>query len=223
MIFFSNFKNECTMKKLKNFLLRVVILMLGPVIVSTGCSRSLGWCPVEDATNAIFFAYSKLDPKWLLNLEDSCIKYDHGIVQLNLCFSSMVTVDLCDARYLLVDIVENYLKIFNEHYVLSGEIKSRPLTPDDLYLIVTFESYYGRYVDEQYTNQIRMYKGCVTYYDFEAFDPTTDVFHKHTEMYRNTLMIVAAQTRASAPVIHDLNDLTGVPRKPANAVELLLQ
>jgi len=199
----------------------VLTLALAPLLVNSGCARSCGWCPVEDATNAVWLAYSRLDPKWLLVLEDSGLSYDHGITRLNLCFSSMVTLDLCDARYLLVDIVENYLRLFNEHYILASEVRRPPLTPDDLYLIVTFESFYGRYVDEQYVNQIRMYQGCVTYYDFEAFDPMEDVFHKHTEFYNNTRLIVAAQTRANLPAINDLNDITGVPRKPAENPENL--
>jgi hypothetical protein len=200
-----------------------VALSLISVIVNTGCARSCGWCPVEDATNAVFMGFSQLDPKWQLTLESSCVNYDHGIYGLNLYFSSMDLVDLCDARYLLVDIVDTYTRMFNDNYLLSGELKLRPMLPEDLNIVITFESFFGAYVDEQYLNQIRMYKGCVTYYDFEAFDPLTDVFHRHSEAYNNTRLIVAAQMRANAPAVHDHNDITGVPRKPKRPEDLFLK
>lgn len=180
-------------------------------------------CPVEDSTNAVFMAFSQLDPKWQLTLENSCINYDHGIVRLNLYFSSMDLVDLCDARFLLVDIVNAYTQMFNDNYLLSFELKQRPMLPEDLNIVITFESFYGQYVDEQYVNQIRMYQGCVTYYDFESFDPMTDIFHKHSEFYNNTRLIVAAQQRANAPAITDINMLTGVPKKHTSIEELFIK
>ena len=191
--------------------------------VLAGCSRSLGYCPVEEATNAVFMGFSQLDSKWLLALDNSCINYDNGIVRLNLYFTSEDLVDLCDARFLLVEIVNTYMGMFNDNFILSGELNQRPMLPEDLNIVITFDSFYGRYIDEQYVNQIRLFDGCVTYYDFASFDPVTDIFQKHSEFYNNTRLIVAAQQRANAPPVHDLNDLTGVPRKPTTVEELFVQ
>jgi hypothetical protein len=199
----------------KNRALKAVSLLLMPLLLNTGCARSCGFCPVEDATTAVILGSIELAKNWDLVLENSCIDYDHGIVRLNLEFSSQEIIEICRARFLLVDIVNEYVRRFNEHYVLRNELIERPFGPENMYVLITFESYFGRFVDEQYVNQIRMVDGCVTYYAFTAFDPYMDRFEQHSEFYNNTRLIVQAQKLGQQGNVYEKAAVkTGVPEKP---------
>ena len=50
----------------------------------------------------------------------------------------------------MVELVEELLYRLNNNMIISFELDHFPFTADDLDVKITFESYYGRYIDEQY-------------------------------------------------------------------------
>ena len=105
-----------------------------------------------------------------VELEDSWAAYEDYIQKLCLRYSSQRLLNLYDARLLVVELVEELLSRINNHAILSFEVEKFPFSVEDLDVKITFENFYGRFVDEQYVGMVWLQGGCVHFYAFNRKD-----------------------------------------------------
>lgn len=119
-----------------------------------------------------------------LKLEHSQLRYSlAGIASLNLEFSSQEILEMCPARDLLVDLVEELLFEINTNPIIASELATAPFTPDLLSIEINFESFYGYYVDPFYIGCICLSEGMARYFTFDVKDPEWYGWHSSVEPY----------------------------------------
>ncbi|MBA3239411.1 MAG: hypothetical protein H0T62_13865 [Parachlamydiaceae bacterium] len=151
---------------------------LAPVAVKVVDSEEMTWI-VEKIT-----ARWKHREHQRLKLEHSQLHYNlTGITRLNLEFSSQEILEMCPARDLLVDLVEEFLFEINTNPIISGELASVPFTPDLLDIKINFESFYGYYVDPFYIGCICLSDGIARFSAFDMKDPEWHSWHSKVEPY----------------------------------------
>lgn len=128
-----------------------------------------------------------------LRLEHSFV-CDNGII--NLQFSSQVTLELCEARQLLVRMVEGFLKQLNYGYNRRNWLYTDQLTANNLKIQIDFQSFYGVYVDESYIGSLTLEDGVSFFYAFDLKDRSLCGWHSKIEPYSTSLAIVNAQINA---------------------------
>ncbi|MBS4163399.1 Uncharacterized protein PRO82_000700 [Candidatus Protochlamydia amoebophila] len=130
-----------------------------------------------------FSAKMKIDKH--LELEDSWVTYEDYIKKLSLHYSSQRLLTVYDARLLLVELVEELLYRINHNSIISYEVEHFPFTADDLDVKINFESFYGRFADEQYVGLISLQAGYAHFYAFDqknrGIDWTNDRFEPYTK------------------------------------------
>ena len=147
----------------------------------------------DEAITRIVLAYSReLKTKYKLKLHDAVTYYSDevGMYKLRLDFTTMQIVELCEARFLLVDIVEGFLSRINNNILLRGDLSHRPFSPMNLEIHVTFESFYVLHVDPMYIGFIILEEGTSFFYNAELDDRLSEYWHKRIEPYHKTLQIV---------------------------------
>lgn len=152
---------------------------------------------VENAAmTRIVLSYEReLKQKYKLKLHDSRMYYNDevGIYKLRLDFTTMQIMELCEARFMLVDIVEGYLSRINNNILLRQDLSHRPFSPMNLEIHVTFESFYIIYVDPMYIGFVIMEDGTSYFYNAELNFRVSDYWHKRIEPYSKTLEIVTIE------------------------------
>lgn len=119
-----------------------------------------------------------------LKLEHSQLHYNLvGITRLNLEFSSQEILEVCEARDLLVDLVEEFLFEINTNPIISDELASVPFTPDLLDIEISFESFHGIYVDPYYIGCVTLTDGMARYQAFDVKDRRWYSWHSQVEPY----------------------------------------
>ncbi|MEX1013520.1 MAG: hypothetical protein WD595_05495 [Waddliaceae bacterium] len=98
-----------------------------------------------------------------LKLTDSVVYHDWRLNRVRLDFTTMNIMDLCEARELLVDLVEGLLERLNDNSIIAMDAASRPMTNCDLEIYINFESFFVEYVDPTYTGIICMKDGIVKF------------------------------------------------------------
>lgn len=154
-----------------------------------------------------------------LELEDSWAEYDDYITRLCLQYSSQRLLTLYDARLLMVELVEELLYRINNNTIVSFEIDTFPFTANDLDVKITFESYYGRYVDEQYIGLAWLQAGCVHFYAFDRKDTSLngiDWDHHRFEPYTKSRELALIKKEADLPFIEHIQN-PNPPRGPSRS------
>lgn len=144
----------------------------------------------EEMTKIVLSYARDLKKEYKLKLHDSRMMYNDTIYKLRLDFTSQQISDLCEARFILVDIVEGYLKRINENSILRGQIANRPFGPMNLEVHVTFTSFYVKYDDPMYVQSIILEDGTSFFFNAELDNRTSEYWHKRIEPYSKTLQIV---------------------------------
>lgn len=150
-------------------LLTSLVLLLG----TSGCC--LKWCYYgsgewvqkidgSEVTYAIQHYLPYLRHVHRLRLEDSGVYYHDTIHTVRMEFISMDVWELCDARELLVDVVEGLLLELNRNPILAPQFLEYPLTADSLEIYIRFESFEGDYVDPYYVGWMSLEHGLVMFY-----------------------------------------------------------
>lgn len=134
-----------------------------------------------------------------LTLEDSRIVYCEEIKKIYLEYASQDLLTMCEARLLMVEVVEGFLSRLNNHTVLSFEVERFPFTADDLQVIINFESYYGMFVDPLYIGLIWLQNGCVRYYAFDIKNFDADWSHQRFEPYFKSRELALLKKEADIP------------------------
>lgn len=153
-------------------------------------SEEMTWIVETAATK-----YSHTEGK-RLKLEHSSTCYDTAINMLRLEFSSQEILELKDARHLLVDLVEDFLRAMNTNPIISNQLASSPFAPDQLDITINFESFFGIYVDPYYIGAIEMKAGMVRYSAFDMKDDKWHSWHSRVEPYTKSREISTTQRSA---------------------------
>lgn len=103
-----------------------------------------------------------------LRLEDSRIFYNETINTVRMEFTSQDVLEVREARFLLVDVVEGLLAELNKNPVLAPEFVTYPLTPDQLEIYIDFESFHGIHVDPYYVGYIMLEAGMAHFWAFDT-------------------------------------------------------
>lgn len=152
-----------------------------------------------------------------LELEDSWAAYDDYITKICLQYSSQRLLTVYDARLLMVEVVEEFLHRLNNNTIISFELDHFPFNPTDLDVKINFESYFGRYVDEQYVGLAWLQGGCVHFYAFDRKDPSLngiDWSHDRFEPYSKSRELALIKRQADMPYIQHIEN-PNPPRKPS--------
>lgn len=144
-----------------------------------------------------------------LELEDSWAAYDDSILRVCIQFSSQRLLTVYDARLLMVEVVEELLYRLNNNSIISFELARFPFTARDLDVKINFESFYGRYIDEQYIGMAWLQAGCVHFYAFDRKDPSLngiDWDHHRFEPYTKSRELALLKKRADLPYIEHVEN-----------------
>lgn len=134
-----------------------------------------------------------------LTLCSSCALVDGKVDKLRLEFISQQLFDLQQARELLVDVVEGLIPRVNFNVALATSMDHRPFTPNDVEIIIRFESFYGYFTDSNFTGRIDLKNGSVTYSSFALYNSDRDPWHCKTEAYTLSRQLVTIDRSARFP------------------------
>jgi hypothetical protein len=118
-----------------------------------------------------------------LRLENACVWYRDNINSVRMEFTSQDVLEVREARFLLVDLVEGLLAELNRNPVIAPSLVTFPLMPEHLEIYINFESYHGLYVDPYYVGYIKLENGEASYLAFDIKAPGRNNWDFRTESY----------------------------------------
>lgn len=176
------------------------------ILILTGCQPAVipegPWIQKIDSEEFSYLVinYSaKMQAEKRLRLEDSWICYDKEVKKFYLRYSSQAILEFCEARLLMVELVEGFLERLNHHALLRYQLEHYPFTADDLDVKIDFESFHGLYVDPLYIGLAWLKDGCVKYFAFERKDPYADWDHHRIEPYAKSREFALIKKEADLP------------------------
>lgn len=159
------------------------------IVALSGCSggsQNGGSYKAIDATEVSrqILTYSeKLKYQKHLHLEDSVVYYNRNINRIRLDFSSQDTLDIWEARALLVDLVDEFLDRINGNAEIYQQLGSAPFTAANLEVYIYFKSFYNHYVKLNSIGMISLKQGIASYIAADAFDCDGPCWRKRNEYY----------------------------------------
>lgn len=187
--------------------MRTVYSILAACILMSGCAceksepkncTPLTQCeenPVGAKISEIVILFSKnLEETHKLFLYNSRAIFDGTIKKIRVDYTSQKSVELCEAREILVDIVEGLLSLFDAE--LFWAFKDGTVTPQELEIHVNFTSYFNKYVDPSYTSYIILQNSESFFYTSELDYPFTDAWMQKVEPYYKTKQFVTFSREA---------------------------
>lgn len=139
----------------------------------------------------------------------SCAVMDKKIKTIRMEFVSQDIFELQEARNFLVYVVEGLLERVNEYATLSGSLDTRPFSPQNLEIIVTYESFHNYFVDPTYNGRTALINGEVVFNDSNVYNSDVDEFGCKHEPYFLTKQLVDIEKRYKTPYTHSI--LNGEP------------
>ena len=199
----------------------ILLMFLGAIL--SGCQRTtVGSGPwvkkidSEELSRLVINFSVNMKVEKHLELEDSWASYDDYITKICLQYTSQRMLTVYDARLLMVEVVEDFLNRLNNNTIVSFELNRFPFTADDLDVKITFESYYGRYVDEQYVGLAWLQAGCVHFYAFDRKDKTLngiDWDHHRFEPYSKSRELALIKRLADISYLEHIENPNTSSRK----------
>lgn len=126
---------------------------------------------------------TKLKHEKDLHLDDSRIIFDDSLRRIRLDFHSQDIMELCDARFLLVDIVEELLERLNNNEMASEQSLKRHFDYFDLEINIHYECFYIHFCDPMYISYITLCNGISSFYSGEVSLVRLDSWHARSEEY----------------------------------------
>lgn len=151
--------------------------------------------PTDDLTNAVEMYATELKYEHRLHLENAMVCTHEGIPSIRLEFITQHILELCEARQLLVDVVEGLLVKLNTDYI-EPELRPFPFTADQLEIYIDFESFYLEYDDPMYIGWVVLEDGIAFYYAANLKNEKLDCWQSHWEPYYKSRSITYAQRTA---------------------------
>lgn len=179
----------------------LLMLVLAGCCCQRSCSSRGFWekrVLVEPLSKAMITYAVKLKNEKGLRFEDSNIFYDEHVDVIRMVFSTQAIIELKEARELLVDVVENLIKIINEDPLTASQFEFGEMTSDNVELYISFESYFTEYVDQEYIAWISLFEGISRFYAGLIKYPYNDYWHARTEPYYKSVEFVTYQREAES-------------------------
>lgn len=202
----------------------VAFLLMFLAAILTSCqTRVVGKGPwvkkidSEEMSKIVINFSTKMKIDKHLELEDSWTAYDDYITKICLQYSSQRVLTVYDARLLMVELVEEFLYRLNNNTVVSYELDHFPFTADDLDVKITFESFYGRFIDELYVGLAWLQAGCVHFYAFDRKNYSLigiDWNHDRFEPYTKSRELALIKRQADLPYIEHIENPNPLKRQP---------
>jgi hypothetical protein len=144
------------------------------------------WVEKIDASEIVhsiqhFLPYLRHEKR--LRLEDSKVWYNEKVNSIHMEFTSQDVLEIREARFLMVDLVEGLLAELNRNPIIAPEFIQYPLNPENLELYIDFESYHGLYVDPFYVGWMKLEGGMTTFYAFDLKYDGTNLWNFRVEPY----------------------------------------
>lgn len=177
------------------------LFIIVSLIFLSSCSPGMVPCPVterplkplynervrvfentDDVAQLIWSYATELKYEKRLRLEHSCVIAGEDYSKIRIQFSSQDILELCEARQLLVDVVEGLLARVNESDV-GLELEPYPLSADYLEIYIDFQSFYGEYLDPFYIGWVALEDGFSYFYAFDLKNKKLDTWSTHYEPY----------------------------------------
>ncbi len=143
----------------------------------------------SEATHAIQHYVTYLRHAKRLRLEDSGVYYHDSIHTVRMEFVSMDVMELCEARELIVDVVEGLLLELNKNPILAPQFLNYPLTAADLEIYIRFESFEIQFVDDYYMawlslegDLVKFYAGTINQQGENIWDYRVEPYFKSREI-----------------------------------------
>lgn len=202
-------KIKITFKKIEEFvgwpLMKLIYAIL--LIVLTGCcaltsSNSTGMpnmvqmIDADELSRAIIRYTTKLKRERGLNLEDSNVYYTNCSERIRLVLSSQKIYEIREARDEIVDVVEGLLYTINQNPIIRTDLCGQYFTSDNLEIYISYESYFGEYIDPFYVGWTSLDQGLVCFYMFSLKEYYYDRWHSRIEPYTKSLLFSNAQREA---------------------------
>jgi len=149
-----------------------------------------------ESTNVVQSYAVEMENKNKLFLQRAKTYYDGGIHAIQLEFITQDIMEIKEARELIVDMTEDLLARLNQNPLLAQDFANYPFRPANLEIYVTFESYFGKYVDPYYVRWICMEDGHVAFYSFDILDNTKNKWHVRHEEYATSREVVVYHREA---------------------------
>lgn len=134
-----------------------------------------------------------------IRLQNSCVVFDGKIKTIRMEFVTQDIVELQGARKTIVYIVEGLLNRVNNFMSVYGDLKNRPFGPENLQIIVTYESFENIFVDPKYSGRITMINGECIFSNAAIYDSTLDAFGCKHEPYFLVKQLVEIEKRDKTP------------------------
>lgn len=132
-----------------------------------------------------------------LFLMDSKVFYDEYARKIRLDYETQEIIeDLCDARELIVDVVEGLTKRLNENANARGQMAQNHFDYQDYELYIKFTSFFVRFVDERDIGWISLRNGSVTFYAGDTTHLSLPIWHSRTEPYEDSRHFVTVMRAA---------------------------
>lgn len=173
-------------------------------------NRVLREINTEDFSEVIIPYSVELRYEKRLHLQQSYVLYAGADPKIRLQFISQDILELCQARALLVGVVEEFLARLNDKFTKS-EIFHLPFTAADLEIYIDFESYYCKYMDPYYIGWIALEDSMAFYYAFSVKNYSRDFWQVRIEPYFKSLSFATIKQRAEIdyekahPIIKNVN------------------
>lgn len=189
--------------------MKYIILLVSAFILSGCCSGGTGSLPKDPPrlykkieSEEMSWLTAELSVKWekelSLKIEDSAVYYGNDIHTVRYELTSMAILDVKEAREMLVDVVEDILSGVNRNPILSEELYSYPLSPENLEIYINFKSFYNLYVDAAKVGFISLEDGIAKYWASDVKDQNLYSWHVRIEPYfrsRETVQLRRAAER----------------------------
>jgi hypothetical protein len=151
-----------------------------------------------ELSRAVITYSEKLKYEKHLNLEDSVVYYNDSINRIRLDFTSMDTLDVWEARALLVDVVEGFAERVNRNHIISPDLSVTPFSADNMEVYIFFKSFYNHYVMLHAVGMISLKGGIASYIAADGFDCETPCWRKRNEYYFQSRNFVKAKRQGEA-------------------------
>lgn len=173
-------------------------------------NRVLKEIDTEDFSEVIIPYSVELRYEKRLHLQQSYVLYAGADPKIRLQFISQDILELCQARALLVDVVEGLIARLN--LVVGGSrIFPKQVTAADLEIYIDFESFYCKYCDPMYIGWVALEDNMAYYYAYNVKDYTKDFWQKRVEPYFKSLSFATIKRRAEIdyelahPIVKSVN------------------
>ena len=148
----------------------------------------------EETTRDILVYSEKLKYEKQLQLEDAKICDNQGLItRITLNFYSMANVDICEARMLLVDVVEGLLDKLNQDPNVTPYVLGGVFTANNLEVYIRFDSFNTTVLDLQKVGLITLRNGIAHFISSDAFYCEGECWHRRYEPYYQSKEFVTFQ------------------------------